>query len=137
MCSCSDTKSDLQHINTLLLAQQACVTILTISSIGVTLASTHVACCLAQIAGFLHLDGFATRHPLSAVHALSSSSAMLGNPGQANYAAANAALEEIIEGRQRQGLPSGAGGWGPWAGNGMAAHDAELLARLHRQGEAS
>lgn len=64
----------------------------------------------------------------------SSVSALLGNPGQCNYAAANAAMEEGVEGYQAQGLSISAEGWGPWAAGGMAAQQPALLKRLQQQG---
>jgi acyl carrier protein len=43
----------------------------------------------------------------------SSGTVMLGNPGQANYVAANAALEAFARWRQAQGLAALAVAWGP------------------------
>lgn len=51
----------------------------------------------------------------------SSISAMLGSTTQANYAAANSYLEQLLEWRCSQGLPGLAIQWGPWAEAGMAA----------------
>ena len=64
----------------------------------------------------------------------SSISATLGNPGQANYAAANAAMEGMVEELQDSGLQASAQGWGPWGSGGMAVNQATLLARLKHQG---
>lgn len=72
--------------------------------------------------------------PLDTLAAFSSISAMLGNPGQANYAAANAAMEGAVEGYQAQGLNVTAQGWGPWAAGGMAAQQPALLSKLQQQG---
>ena len=74
---------------------------------------------------------------LTTVHVFSSISAQLGNPGQANYAAANAALDSVAASRQAGGLGISAVGWGPWGGAGMATQQPELLARLRRQGDSS
>jgi len=51
----------------------------------------------------------------------SSISALLGSTTQANYAAANGYLEQLLEWRCSQGLPGLAIQWGPWAEAGMAA----------------
>ncbi len=51
----------------------------------------------------------------------SSLSSMLGAPGQANYAAANAFLDGLAALRRAQGMSGIAINWGPWAEVGMAA----------------
>ncbi len=64
----------------------------------------------------------ATRaQPLDFFVVYSGGASLLGSPGQANYAAANAFLDAFASWRRRQGLPGIAIGWGAWAEVGMAA----------------
>jgi len=65
----------------------------------------------------------------------SSVAALLGAPGQLNYAAANAAMDSLaaVWGAQGQAGVSSIQ-WGGWAGGGMAGGDASTAARLARMG---
>ena len=87
-----------------------------------------------QVFGICNLLSQATYTPLASANLFSSISATLGNPGQVNYAAANAALESVATASQMQGLSVSAEGWGPWGGAGMATQQPALLARLRNQG---
>ncbi|MGC2855132.1 SDR family NAD(P)-dependent oxidoreductase [Novispirillum sp. DQ9] len=60
----------------------------------------------------------------------SSVTTLLGNPGQANYVAANQALEALIERRRRAGLPGLAVCWGGIADAGYLARNAEIQESL-------
>jgi acyl carrier protein len=63
----------------------------------------------------------------------SSVAAMLGAPGQANHAAANAFLDLLAHDRRSRGLPALSVDWGAWNEVGAAA-DRRIIARLARQG---
>ncbi|WP_234326682.1 SDR family NAD(P)-dependent oxidoreductase, partial [Streptomyces sp. NRRL S-495] len=69
---------------------------------------------------------------LSAFVVFSSVMGVVGNAGQGNYAAANAAVDALVASRRAVGLPGTSVAWGAWAGPGMLADD--VAARLRDSG---
>ncbi|ACA14749.1 Beta-ketoacyl synthase [Methylobacterium sp. 4-46] len=59
--------------------------------------------------------------PLDFFACFSSAASLLGNAGQANYAAANAFLDLLMHERARLGMPGLSVNWGNWDGKGLAA----------------
>ncbi len=83
-----------------------------------------------------HLHELTAGMELSAFVLFSSIAAIFGNPGQANYAAANAFLNGLASYRRGLGLAATSIAWGLWGaergmGSGLAGAD---LARLRRSG---
>ncbi|WP_406491173.1 SDR family NAD(P)-dependent oxidoreductase [Streptomyces sp. NBC_01604] len=82
--------------------------------------------------GAAHLHRLTAGLPLDLFLLVSSAAGVLGNPGQANYAAANAFLDQLAHHRSALGLPGVSVSFGAWAGEGLAAAHADLdrMARL-------
>ncbi|MEV6960774.1 type I polyketide synthase [Streptomyces sp. NPDC051207] len=92
-----------------------------------------------KVLGAQWLDELTRDRDLTAFVLFSSASATLGNPGQAAYSAANAALDALARQRRADGLPAHALGWGLWeqrSGITGSLGDADL-ARIARSGIAA
>lgn len=70
--------------------------------------------------------------PLDFFTVFSSATVLIGNPGQANYVAANAGLEAVVKNRCAAGFPANLIGWGPVADAGMLADASAVKAQLER-----
>ena len=88
-----------------------------------------------KVAGAWNLHESSRELPLELFVVFSSSTALLGTPGQANHAAANAWLDAFSSHRQALGLPCVSINWGPWSEIGAAARrGVEANARRHGMG---
>ena len=85
-----------------------------------------------KLGGAEALDALTRSDPIELFLVFSSVTTVLGNPGQANYVAANAAAEAVVVRRHAQGLPGLAVQWGPIGDAGYLVREqgvAKLLSR--------
>lgn len=86
-----------------------------------------------KLGGAEALDRLTRNDPIEIFVLFSSIAALLGNPGQGNYVAANGALQGIAERRRAEGLPGVAIGWAPITDLGILARSplvGDMLARV-------
>jgi phthiocerol/phenolphthiocerol synthesis type-I polyketide synthase C len=79
------------------------------------------------------LDRLTRTDPIEHFILFSSVTTPLGNPGQGNYVAANAAIEALAERRHAEGLPALAVQWGPIGDAGYLARETQVSELLARQ----
>ena len=81
----------------------------------------------AKVNGAALLDALSRSQQARHFVLFSSVAAVMGSPGQANYAAANASLDHLAAQRRAQGLPALSINWGLWAGEGMSESASDSL----------
>ena len=82
-----------------------------------------------KILGAWHLHRATLDRDLDMFVLFSSRVGVMGNPGQANHAAANAFLDQLAGHRRALGLPGQAIAWGAWSEIGEAAEQRERIDR--------
>ncbi|MGW4738146.1 type I polyketide synthase [Nocardia xishanensis] len=89
-----------------------------------------------KIDGARHLDALTANDPLDSFVLFSSAAALVGNPGQSAYAAANSYLDALAVRRRYDGRPGLSIQWGPFADIGLAAAQQNRGDRLAAHGMA-
>ncbi|MDJ1133667.1 type I polyketide synthase [Streptomyces iconiensis] len=87
-----------------------------------------------KAAGANHLAAATEGDPLDFFVLFSSAAALVGNAGQAAYAAANAYLDAFAQSRRSRGLSALSVQWGPFTDVGLAAADGRRGVRLQERG---
>ncbi|CAK0879996.1 unnamed protein product [Prorocentrum cordatum] len=76
-----------------------------------------------KVGGARHLHNALAGAPLDFLVVYSSTAALLGAAGQANYSSANACLDGLAQHWRHEGQPAQSVQWGPWLSVGMAAQN--------------
>ncbi|MBC7840742.1 MAG: type I polyketide synthase [Gemmatimonadaceae bacterium] len=87
-----------------------------------------------KVDGAMHLDALTRDDALDTFLLFSSASGVIGWPGQASYAAANAALDQVAALRRASGRRAVSLQWGTWDGGGMATRVAARARRFDATG---
>ncbi len=82
-----------------------------------------------KVLGAWHLHRATETRDLDFFILFSSRVGVMGNPGQANHAAANAFLDQLAGHRRAMGLPAQAIAWGAWSEIGEAAEQKDRIER--------
>jgi acyl carrier protein len=85
-----------------------------------------------KVSGAENLDHLVRGQALDYFVMFSSVTTLFGNPGQANYVAANAYMEGLARRRRQKGLAAVAIGWGPISDVGVIARNQRLQAGLQK-----
>ncbi|MCD0501716.1 SDR family NAD(P)-dependent oxidoreductase, partial [Bordetella petrii] len=119
-CACDVTEAGavdalIQHINASMPPLKGVVHAAMVIDDGLVRSATseQIHRVLApKMLGALHLDAATRDTPLDFFVTFSSATTLFGNPGQANYVAANGWLESLSRRRRAQGLPATCVRWG-------------------------
>jgi acyl transferase domain-containing protein/acyl carrier protein len=90
-----------------------------------------------KVQGAWNLHELTQGEPLDFFVLYSSAAALLGSPGQSNYAAANAYMDALASYRQQQGKEGLSINWGAFSQVGLAAAQANRGQRLEHRGAGS
>lgn len=96
--------------------------------------STFESLFKAKVWGTYNLHEALVNDKLDFFIMMSSITSIVGNVGQANYAAANYFMNSFAEYRRSLGMPAMSICWGPWAGDGMATQSENTIKNISAKG---